>query len=126
MELLRFFCLIVLLKALLANSSPYLHRQASNSSHLQVNRLEEKEEEQYLVYECKFHCGGWADRLKGIMSVYALSLLTNRRFLIDIRTPCNFSQLFMPNTVEWRASANNVLINSIDTMFHLIALLPCS
>ena len=55
----------------------------------------------YLIYECKFHCGGWADRLKGIMSVYALSLLTNRHFLIDIRTPCNFSHLFMPNQIDW-------------------------
>lgn len=57
----------------------------------------------YLVYECKFRCGGWADRLKGIMSVYALSLLTNSRFIIDIRTPCNFSRLFESNEIEWRA-----------------------
>ena len=27
----------------------------------------------YLVYECKYHCGGWADRLKGTF----LTFLTN-------------------------------------------------
>ena len=63
----------------------------------------------WLIYECKNHCGGWADRLKGIMSVYALSLLTQRHFLIDITTPCNFSQLFVPNLVDWsiRSSSPN-------------------
>ena len=63
----------------------------------------------YLVYECKKlkSCGGWADRLKGIMSVYALSLLVDRRFLIDIRSPCNFSQLFSPNQVDWRISSSS-------------------
>ena len=36
------------------------------------------------------------------MSVYALSRLTNRRFLIDLNNPCNFSQLFSPNDVNWQ------------------------
>jgi hypothetical protein len=57
----------------------------------------------WLIYECssKFVCGGWADRLKGIMSVYALSLMTNRHFLINITSPCNFSKLFLPNLINW-------------------------
>ena len=58
----------------------------------------------YLVYECQSSCGGWADRLKGIISVFALSLLTNRQFIINITNPCNFSQLFVPNEVNWDPS----------------------
>ena len=38
------------------------------------------------------------------MSVYALSLLTNRQFLIDIKTPCNFNKLFLPNKIDWRTN----------------------
>jgi hypothetical protein len=55
----------------------------------------------WLIYECKNDCGSWADRLKGIMSVYALSLMTKRHFLIDITTLCNFSKLFVPNLIDW-------------------------
>jgi hypothetical protein len=61
----------------------------------------------WLIYECKNHCGGWADRLKGIMSVYALSLMTKRHFLIDITTPCNFSKLFVPNLIDWSMPLSN-------------------
>ena len=35
------------------------------------------------------------------MSLYALSLFTNRQLLIDNNNPCNFNQLFVPNQVNW-------------------------
>ena len=35
------------------------------------------------------------------MSVYSFSLLTNRKFLIDITLPCNFSHLLVPNEIDW-------------------------
>ena len=41
---------------------------------------------------------------KGLMSAYALALFTNRQFLINITVPCNFSQLFIPNKVNWLAN----------------------
>ena len=73
----------------------------ATNNHVNLTKQTTTTTNKYLIYECKFHCGGWADRLKGIMSVYALSLLTNRHFIIDIRTPCNFSKLFMPNKIDW-------------------------
>jgi hypothetical protein len=85
----------------------YLHINIKN-----VRSISKSESIKYLVYECKYLCGGWADRLKGIMSVYALSLLVDRRFLIDIRSPCNFSQLFMPNKVDWRLSSSSFATTS--------------
>jgi len=65
-------------------------------------------ETKWLIYDCKFNCAGWADRLKGIMSVYALSIMTRRQFLIDIEIPCNFSQLFVPNKIDWSMKSNQI------------------
>ena len=42
------------------------------------------------------------------MTAYALSLLTNRQFLINITVPCNFSKLFIPNKVNWLLSEYNL------------------
>ena len=39
------------------------------------------------------------------MSLYALSLFTQRQLLIDIRKPCTFTQMFIPNQVNWNANA---------------------
>ncbi len=50
----------------------------------------------HLVYYCDGWCGGWGDRLKGIMSSYAWALLTKRSFVIRITQPCQFDQLFVP------------------------------
>jgi len=58
------------------------------------------EEKKYVVYECTKErlCGGWADRLKGIMSAYAVSLLTDRYFLIYHDRPCLLSNFFEKNS----------------------------
>ena len=54
----------------------------------------------FLVFSCN-NCGGWADRLKGLLSSYALALLLNRTFIIDIHQPCRISKLIDPNMVDW-------------------------
>ena len=41
---------------------------------------------------------------KGIMSLYALSLLTKRKFLINMNNPCDFDEIFLPNQVNWHPS----------------------
>ena len=58
----------------------------------------------YLIYECTRNglCGGWADRLSGIVSTYLLSLTTNRTFGIRITAPaCNLTDYLEPNLVDW-------------------------
>lgn len=57
----------------------------------------------YVVYECTNGrlCGGWADRLKGIMSAYAWSLITNRTLLVNIIRPCKLTEHLVPNQIEW-------------------------
>jgi hypothetical protein len=64
--------------------------------------------EKYIAYECDIHskyglydCGGWADRLMGVMGAYALSLITNRTFLLNIVRPCMLTSMLLPNEVPW-------------------------
>jgi hypothetical protein len=42
------------------------------------------------------------------MATYALSLLTNRQFIISLNSPCYFHKLFSPNKVNWLLSDYNL------------------
>jgi hypothetical protein len=53
------------------------------------------------------------------MSAYALSLLTNRQLIIDLKDPCDFEQIFTPNKVNWRMNNYN-LSNKTSTTINCI------
>ncbi|XP_070177386.1 uncharacterized protein [Littorina saxatilis] len=58
--------------------------------------------DRYMIYYCKGVCGGWADRLRGIIIAYVIANLTNRRFgirILDI--PCPLSEFLLPAEVPW-------------------------
>ena len=56
----------------------------------------------YILIECdKNYCTGWADRIKGILSAYGLSLVTNRQLVINIKKPCSLTNYLEPNEVNW-------------------------
>lgn len=68
-------------------------------------------EHRFIMYRCdreldKNLCGGFGDRLKGILSAYLWSLLTNRTFLLKVTKPCNMITLLEPNEVEWNREIN--------------------
>jgi hypothetical protein len=70
---------------------------SSKTKNLRKNNFPENEfDKKYVVYECTNEniCGGWGDRLKGIMSAYAISLLTDRYFLIYHIRPCLLTHFF--------------------------------
>jgi hypothetical protein len=73
-----------------------------------------------MIYSCQSFCGGWGDRLRGILSVYILSLLTNRHFMIDMNYPCEISKVLQPNFVNWTyiqpKNPNNRTRLTINTM----------
>ncbi|EDO43826.1 predicted protein [Nematostella vectensis] len=72
-----------------------LHEQTLKSS---------KRERKYLVYYCKGHsagCGGYGNRMMGIISTFYLAVLTNRTFLIHWGGPEKFDQYFKPNMIDW-------------------------
>ena len=54
-----------------------------------------------MIYSCRSFCGGWGDRLRGILSAYALSILSRRRFMIDMHYPCNILDVLQPNIINW-------------------------
>ncbi|GFN83849.1 hypothetical protein PoB_001035500 [Plakobranchus ocellatus] len=50
-------------------------------------------------------CGGWADRVKGILLTYVIANLTGRIFKLEIlEPPCNILQFVIPNLVNWTLS----------------------
>jgi hypothetical protein len=58
----------------------------------------------FIVYTCtneEHECGGWGDRLKGMLSAYVWSLITDRFLLIYINKPCDISNLLQPSEIEW-------------------------
>lgn len=54
-----------------------------------------------MIYSCQSFCGGWGDRLRGILSAYVLALLSDRHFMIDMNYPCPISNVLEPNFVNW-------------------------
>ena len=65
-------------------------------------------------------CGGWADRIEGIFSTYAFSLLTDRDFSIYIDRPCSIKTLIEPNEIDWNAEGYTNITNLTTKRFHLI------
>jgi len=74
-----------------------------NLTTFKTNHLSDKT----MIYSCQSFCGGWGDRLRGILSVYILSLLTNRHFMIDMNYPCEISKVLEPNFVNWTYIKHN-------------------
>ncbi|XP_046328611.2 uncharacterized protein LOC124112503 isoform X3 [Haliotis rufescens] len=60
----------------------------------------------YIIYRClKGHlCGGYADRQKGIVAGYVMSIMTGRGFGIEMNKPCELSTFLSPNEVDWIVS----------------------
>ncbi|CAF1338308.1 unnamed protein product [Rotaria sordida] len=60
-----------------------------------------------IIYSCTSFCGGWGDRLRGIISAYILALLTDRHFMIDMNYPCDILKVVEPNFVNWTYVKHN-------------------
>ncbi|XP_067687017.1 uncharacterized protein [Haliotis asinina] len=66
----------------------------------------------YLIYRCAKSdlCGGWSDRLKGILMGFYISIATRRNFGIDITSlPCNLTSFLTPNSVPWNEARFEVI-----------------
>ena len=77
--------------------------------------------DQYLIYHCTGGCGGWADRLKGIVIGYLLAGLTGRRFGIRVKdTPCPLTHFLVPSQVKWEVgeeeapTSGATMVNKMD------------
>ncbi|OWF51584.1 hypothetical protein KP79_PYT24381 [Mizuhopecten yessoensis] len=78
-------------------------------------------ETKYIVYDCsEAHggaCGGWSDRMAGIMTTFILSILAKRRFAINFDTPCLLQDYVIPAHFDWRYNST-VLLNKTSP-FHM-------
>jgi hypothetical protein len=84
--------------------------------------------QKYLIYKCTNQqlCGGWADRIEGIFSIYAWSLLSQREFRIFIDYPCLINTILHSNEIPWDQkifknkdeikNMNKVQLNFIDDL----------
>ena len=68
---------------------------------LNISAFHQPQSDKTMTYSCGKRCNGWGDRVRGVMSVYVLALLTRRRFMIDMDTPCSLSRFLQPNIVNW-------------------------
>jgi hypothetical protein len=69
---------------------------------------EEARKDRIIRYECEQPlCGGWADRLKGIMGAYYWALFSNRKFQLNIKHPCYFEKILLPNKIDWKMYEKN-------------------
>ena len=60
-----------------------------------------------MIYTCTYGlCGGLGDRLRGLYSVYILSVFQNRRFGIAINKPCSIESFIQPNILDWKVPSN--------------------
>jgi len=57
-----------------------------------------------LVYRCTSigFCGGHGDRMHGLLGLFLLSIVTNRKFYIDSPRPLPLPLLLKPRFVDWR------------------------
>ena len=61
----------------------------------------------YIIYDNGYN--GLADRIKGIISTYAIALFSNRKFLINMNKPCNITDYLLPNEIDWNHSVESLV-----------------
>jgi len=74
---------------------------------LHADILSKRSEEKYLVYLCpgtRQGCCGYGNRLRAVVSLFYLSLLTDRAFLIDWRAPEPIENYLTPRNIQWNYS----------------------
>jgi len=96
-----------ILLGLLAISCYYYYnsnnQSANDSKQISQDKQNSENQTKLIVYECSSGiCGGWADRLRGIMATYVFAILTDRKFKISITKPCNLEQMFDENKIKWK------------------------
>jgi hypothetical protein len=113
----KYFVISIFLFVLVCYYSIIIRRKNNllDNNNKQAN-LSDNHQNKYIVYECSQYvsCGGWADRLKGIMSTYAISLLTDRKLVIRIKKTCDISKYLLPNEIDW-----NINLNQLENYHHL-------
>jgi hypothetical protein len=95
------------------NNYPLEEEQKEEEKEIKLNNLND---EKYIMYSCHLNdtneCGGWGDRVKGIMSAYWWSILSGRKLILNINRPCELSQILEPNKINWNIKLNKTNISN--------------
>ncbi|XP_046360507.2 uncharacterized protein LOC124138041 [Haliotis rufescens] len=88
---------------------PHL-RNAMDSAHVVFIPHSYAPWSQYIVYRCDgtSACGGWADRQKGIVAAYLISVMTERKFKVILTVPCDIRTYLLPVKEDWRVHGNEL------------------
>lgn len=98
----------------------YLNNKSSSRKYI-INNTNKLKLNKYIVFECiEGKCRGWADRLKGILSAYAWSLISNRKFYINIDKPCHLSNMLEPNKINWLTNFTQLYANFSNNKKYII------
>lgn len=62
-------------------------------------------------------CGGLVDRLKGIISLFHFSVVTNKRFYINYTFPFNLNKYLVPNEYNWEIILDRYPIYQFRTLY---------
>ena len=81
-----------------------------NTNH--INWKGSENSKRYLIYHCKSNCGGFGDRLRGIVNAFVLSRITGRKFGIFHPTPCPLENFFAQNQYPWKVEENVLELKS--------------
>ncbi|OWF48818.1 hypothetical protein KP79_PYT14596 [Mizuhopecten yessoensis] len=70
----------------------------------------------YIVYDCSTQhsglCGGWSDRMSGILSTFGIAIISRRHFKINHDKPCAFDNFLEPNRYNWTFDKSEIPTNS--------------
>jgi hypothetical protein len=96
---------IVLILAIFSIFILYHSTSENSSSNKNKTRYEK-----YIVFEEGYN--GFADRLKGIISTFAIAKLSERNLLININKPCNLTYFLLPNKIDWSRSVEDLILKN--------------
>ena len=87
----------------IAWSRMFVKDNSSTISNFTTNYVVATRKEKYIIYICDGPrwCGGWGDRQRGIASSFLLANLTNRKFILNMKSPCDLNNFLEPNEYNW-------------------------
>jgi hypothetical protein len=116
------FIIMIIIVIIFLIFKSYYNNDNINKHPLEDEKEEEEiilnnlNDEKYIMYSCHINdsneCGGWGDRVKGIMSAYWWSILSGRKLILNVNRPCELSKILEPNKINWNIKLNKTNISN--------------
>ena len=93
-----------------------IKRYVANYYTPEASRATNQEKEVIFMVDGRMHHGGIGDRLRGIISTYAVCESLGIKFKINFVSPFNLNLFLVPNKVDWQIKESELSYNSNDTL----------